>query len=1072
MKLTFFLLFILVGLDVVCRSQATDKGIPISFTLKEAGYVTLVIEDKTGKRVRNLISDMWFNAGNNVTSWDGLDDLGRDLEAAHHGIYNVPGKAVPVGSYIVRGIVHPAIHTFYEFPIYNAGKTAWNTKDNTGGWLADHSPPQAAAFVPASRSPTKKPVIFLGSYVAEGRDGVAWVDLDGNKMGGKKWIGGAWTGAPYLSYDAGDKAVPSIPVYAGSVWETGKGSGQLELRISSVPRSDKPIITYNIGSLSANGDKRTAMRGLAVNNGIGIVSLTNKNQLLIIDLKTKKLIATKTISRPSGLAFDIKGRLFVLSERKLIRFDNTSDPLHLPTAKIIISSGLDSPVAVAIDREGILYVSDAGSSNQVKVFSESGKALRTIGEAGPSKAGPYNPLHMNSPAGIAIDEKQHLWVTENDFLPKRVSVWSLDGKLIKTFYGPAKYGGGGTLDPKDKNAFYYSEGAIGSMMFKLNWQNGTSKLEQIIYRESDGTMKLPTRNAGPETPFYRDGKRYFTNGFNSSPTSGANSAVIFIQRDGIAYPAAAMGDAASWSVLKSVSTTKTFFIWTDLNGDSNVQEREVVFQKANSSGVTVMSDLSFCIANFDGNAMKFSPVSFTNKGIPVYQISKGTVLATGVEVPGSTGGNQVLSDQNGVTVITQGLKPFDQYSLSGAKDGKPMWSYPNLWPGLHASHEAPLPSFRGELIGPTRVLGNFLEMKGTEVGRLWAINSNHGMVYIFTSDGLFVCTLFEPMRSGKKWDLLTAKRGMDLEGISLQEENFWPTISESSDGLVYLLDGNRSSLVRIDGLQKIVRLPLSTISVSQKDMQKITQLNIELENSRQKNNKESILNIPISLSPIVVDGKFDDWKIADWVEIDKRGVKAYFNSNTKPYDVKGAVAVSKNRIYFAYKTGDPGLLKNSGELPMAPFKTGGALDIMIGADQTANPTRKNPVVGDVRLLITIVNKKPKALLYRAVSKGSQIKVPFSSPLRTITFDEVADVTGDLQFGTESDGNYELSIPLSLIGLKPVARMSIKGDIGILRGDGIQTLSRIYWNNKATSILSDVPSEAQLTPNLWGTWVFK
>ena len=35
----------------------------------------------------------------------------------------------------------------------------------------------------------------------------------------------------------------------------------------------------------------------------------------------------------------------------------------------------------------------------------------------------------------------------------------------------------------------------------------------------------------------------------------------------------------------------------------------------------------------------------------------------------------------------------------------------------------------------------------------------------------------------------------------------------------------------------------------------------------------------------------------------------------------------------------------------------------------------------------------------------------------------------------------------------------------LRGDGIQTTRRLYWRNKATDIVADVPSEAPLTPNL-------
>ncbi len=40
---------------------------------------------------------------------------------------------------------------------------------------------------------------------------------------------------------------------------------------------------------------------------------------------------------------------------------------------------------------------------------------------------------------------------------------------------------------------------------------------------------------------------------------------------------------------------------------------------------------------------------------------------------------------------------------------------------------------------------------------------------------------------------------------------------------------------------------------------------------------------------------------------------------------------------------------------------------------------------------------------------------------------------------------------------------------VLRGAGGQMTQRVYWTNKATAITADVPSEAELTPKLWGKW---
>ena len=96
-----------------------------------------------------------------------------------------------------------------------------------------------------------------------------------------------------------------------------------------------------------------------------------------------------------------------------------------------------------------MYVSDAGKSHQVKVFTPGGKFVRAIGHPGAPHAGPYDTLHFNHPQGITVDSQGRLWVTENDFQPKRVSVWDpKTGKLLQAFYGPPAYGGGGELDPQ------------------------------------------------------------------------------------------------------------------------------------------------------------------------------------------------------------------------------------------------------------------------------------------------------------------------------------------------------------------------------------------------------------------------------------------------------------------------------------------------------------------------------------------------------------------------------------------------------------------------------------------------
>jgi len=98
-------------------------------------------------------------------------------------------------------------------------------------------------------------------------------------------------------------------------------------------------------------------------------------------------------------------------------------------------------------------------------------------------------------------------------------------------------------------------------------------------------------------------------------------------------------------------------------------------------------------------------------------------------------------------------------------------------------------------------------------------------------------------------------------------------------------------------------------------------------------------------------------------------------------------------------------------------------------------------------------------------------MPFSSPWRTVTLDEVKEVSSEVELAG-TNGNYEVSIPLATLALTPEPDQAIKGDLGILRGNGFQTLQRVYWSNKATGITADLPSEAELIPALWGQLTFQ
>jgi len=521
------------------------------------------------------------------------------------------------------------------------------------------------------------------------------------------------------------------------------------------------------------------------------------------------------------------------------------------------------------------------------------------------------------------------------------------------------------------------------------------------------------------------------------------------------------------------------FTWSDLNGDGKVDPEEVTFEQARTGqgagAITVMPDLALVDAYVDGKAMRYAPLRFTASGVPVYDLHSGQVIATGAQPMSADGGGQAIYSPSD-TVLTTAPSPFALDGVGGIDSEGHRWSYPSLWPGLHPSHTAPVPDHPGELEGTTRLLGGFIHPGGTDAGPLWAINGNFGAMYLFTADGFYVTQLFQDVRVGKPWNVPVAQRNMRVNDLSPHDENFFPSLTQTEDGQVYI--ANNLSLIRVDGLNSIHRLPPFTLEVTGKQIEAAQSYLKQAEAARQSQLGPQTLEVAMHPGPVLtLDQAFENMKTGQWATqfatIDQRITKLGWAD--RPDLAKAGVAIAGGRLYAVYRTAEPNLLVNSGAVVNAPFKTGGALDLMIGSDPHANPSREAPVAGDVRLLVYRVNGQTKATLYRAVVPGTKAPVPFSSPWRTITLDQVQDVSSIIDFKALSGdaiGTFLFSIPLDALGLKPARGERIKADIGLLRGSAVDTLQRVYWSNKATGITSDVPSEAELTPNLWGEWIIK
>ncbi|WP_144138163.1 hypothetical protein [Paraburkholderia sp. BCC1884] len=892
----------------------------------------------------------------------------------------------------------------------------------------------------------------------------------------------------------------------------------------SLEKFDLPALSPSPHVDLAYPERSESLTGLAAYNGLVVVAMRQGGgRLLFIgpasnDVTAKrKVMQTIPLADPRGLAFDTSGKLLALSGKQLVRIEvkyagNTvtvSEPVR------VVTGGLDDPQNIALDPAGNLYVSDWGQSHQVKVFAPDGKPLRVIGHAGPPTVGTYDPAHMNHPAGLTLDNQGRLWVAENDKMPKRVSLWdAATGRFIQAFYGPPQYGGGGSLDPNDKSRFFYADDG-GAMGIKLDWQAGTGVPEAIYYRaEQDTTGLVGSENSDttvkggmPDYPLYRNGQLFLTNA-NSAKVSGRPSIVIWhVGKENIARPVAAAGSTldvmrkllpafqsaamrARMPATLDPQSDALLFVWSDTNGNGRVDPDEVTFlapvgaKKGDQryiGNVTVQDDLSLTIA-YAGDVARSIPVSrLTPQNVPVYNIGGSTVLADKVQAQLSTGGGQVLLGKDDWNVFTTPPAPLAPESLAGNHRGRAVWSYPDLWPGLHASHNmVTAPDRPGELVGTTRVLGNPVAAPApSDAGQLWAINGNNGSIYLFTMDGLFVATLFKDAHEATEAPPAEARRGMDMNGTSLLYENFHPTMTRTSDGNVYLQAGASAPLMRIAGLERIKRLPDQRLAVSDESLLAAQRW---AKSAPAPDTKPTVLDVEDRLAGSS-NADAANWPNAatQWAKIDTRTVKSG-DWGQASFETRAALAVLGDRLHIAMTSDTSTMLDNSGISLQNLFATGGGIDLMLGTDPKAPAGRTAAVAGDERLLVSRVRGQTVALLYQPIaSSRGGAPVTFTSPLRTLQFARMDNVSKEVSLtvtkvpatsaGAPESFVYRIDVPLKVLNLSAAPGTTLTGDIGVLRGNGFQTLQRVYWSSKASGLLSDLPGEAELTPGLWGHFRF-
>ena len=1124
-------------LSAASPAEEPRPPVPITFTLDKPGRVTLVIEDAAGRRVRNLIADTPFEAGAHTVHWDAFS--GSDVHFHKQPGSLVDPGSYTVRGLVHDGLKLTYQIPVYSpgSPPWSIREDQKGLRP--GRWLSDHDSPQGVLFLPQGSPAGAEPQLMFSAASSEWGDSFMWTTLDGRKLHGQVWAGGVFGGGMYLARDVGPAAVGQAYAYSITRGGKSNPKGEKpEVRTARImaffkgsgdrPFRDQPVLEDDIRLGASTRDNLFCVGGLAVYNGTLVFSAPYDDQLVVIgleatepDFKSKKPaalgkeIARLPLERPQGLAFDAAGNLFVRSGTRILTYPDAATTLRqgtLPEPRTLVREGLEpaGPGIVyasqlALDSAGTIYVADLGAAEQVKVFAADGRFLRAIGKAGGVKLGAYDQERMSTPQQLAITDAGELWVAECSVAPKRISRWRTDGTFIRAYYGPPNYGGGGMLTP-DAKSVIYSHGRdwdrCSTLEFALDWRARTGTLENILYRvEVPGDEQLRLSEGGPQYAFDVGGKRFLSDAYHTHVEGPARGFGLWLQDGGRARPVALVAQPKAWRRVldtpefkESLPAAVNFdekwggggpaFSWTDLNGDAKPQPDEVTWLQPDPvaddakgdakrppkapdiGGFTLQPD--FTLVTSLGWIIK--PTGFTAAGAPIWDLNRRTrlfqpptkkVVVGGRAEERAVDAGQALLAGDG-RVVTFGSP------ICGYQDGKLLWTYPSVLPGVHGSHSSVPPRFNGDIAGAIRILGPLVRPTTGEAGEVWAQNANMGCMHLGTADGLYIATVMRDYRTAGGRPA-TFDPGDDLMPYSNGQESFSPSIVQANDGAIYMCVGSEFiGVSRLEGLETVRRLPQRTVTVGKPDLQRA----LEYQQVLAAKNAPTAAQVKgvIQDEERITSADLKTWPNPDFAVIEK------FEFGKSDRSTKAALAVCGDRLHVFYVTKHTEKpFDNAGDNPTMLFKTGAALDLMLSVDPQADPKRREAAVGDLRLLVTQVGKKPLAMLYRQRAAAPGKAVPFASPWRTVEFDDVQDVSDQIQLREAYYKNpgfdqklFEFSIPLSAIGLEPEDGTSVKVDFGLLRGTPGQTSQRLYWHNKATGLLADVPGEALLEPGQWGT----
>ena len=1018
--------------------HARREEIRITFEQPVDGKATIVIEDETGRRVRNLVAGRTFSAGRHTLVWDGLDEQGRLV---------MPGR------YHWRGITHEGVRPVYKMNFANGGEAT------VASWGPNHSTLHSAA--------ANGKLVFFAAPVTEGGWALMALDAGGNFVQGYEHIHGYGIGHDAIAADekylycaqdgfiwGGTKDVPLASDDWTATWKVTLVRYDIATgKLVEWPDKQRAIEVdaMQVGPGSTHTDlQKFNLSGLAVHDGKLYVGSRDENAVLVLDAEMGQQL--ESIALPGVRHVAAGEEVYAATDHGVVR---------LSDRKTILNAGEMDITGLAIGPGGDIFLSD-GKSHQVHQFTLAGKLVKTIGKAGGPYKGAYDPERMVHPAGLVFGPAGKLWVTEKRWNPKRILAWDSESNTVAyEKFGMPHYGGDGSgFDPENPHRW------IGLGCFwDVDIEKGTARPTHILSID-EGHFG----NYHPHSyQFFREGERTFV------CTRGKISLISEVLHDGtlhdlvavagthhFAYgchwdPPQAYIDAfyAKWPQKrdgeapgrkgegKPWAQRGMGVLWVDRNGDGQTQEEEFSFcgddiQFAGGAWGHLQNSLTLYMPlEHDGQVRvaAIAPDGFLENNVPNYPTLEDAIAdATPISLtPGyKRSGVATARDRFGRFIFNSDPE-LNAYRIGtqDADHGEHLWDFPNQWSDVHGSHKAPLPE-PGVMQGTLGILGL---APLDDQSDIMFLNGNHGRCFLLTTDGLYLDEAFVDVR------VSYLKNEYRLGG-----EIFGGSFDRSQrDGNYYVQIGHGPyRIYQLAGLRSAQRI------AGDVDVSKAQILAAEQQTLRRVAQAQQAKQVSLPGT-------------ANW---DKDG----------KFPAQVALRVDGKHLQLEFRVQDSSPWVNNGRDWTKLFATGDSVDLQFATDPSADARRKGPVMGDKRLLIAPHEGQPIAVLYEHRLAEAKNAIEFTSPWRGEKVDNVQRLTGAaIEVKTDQRGYLvQASIPLSALKWKPQSGTTYRADFGVTYGDaeGTETNLRSYWSNQSTGLVDDIPGEVMLSPHLWGELIIE